>query len=233
MHRAYRHRVPALSLVGLSIALVLPALATFRIGFTDAAAAIALAVTPWLTILWIIGAEREPLSSIGLTVPRPRNIAMGVAGAAVNMSISVGATFLLAQIGIKDSQSVDMERLLKGSGLILILFVTNGALLSEVSFRAYAIERLESLTRGRERLTAVLQIAITTAIFVVGRGWAHGVVWLLDDIVFTAFYLKTRNTCVCVVATPYRICWHPRWSYSDSHSSRRRRSGPAPWTSNQ
>ena len=200
MCRADRYRVPALSLAGLSLALVLPALATFRIGFTDAAAAIALAVTPWLTILWVVGAEREPLSSIGITVPSPRNIAMGMAGAAVNMAISIGATFLLAQIGISESPSADMERLLKGSGFLLILFVTNGALLSEVSFRAYAIERLENLTRGRERLAVVLQITITTAVFVIGRGWAHGVVWFLDDIVFTAFYLKTRSTSVCVVA---------------------------------
>ncbi len=89
-----------------------------------------------------------------------------------------------------------MGRLLQGPGVILVLLVTNGALLTEISFRAYALERLAD-SAG---LAAFLQVAITTAIFVAGRGLAHGLVWLVDDLVFTLYYLRTRNTPVCIAA---------------------------------
>jgi hypothetical protein len=52
----------------------------------------------------------------------------------------------------------------------------------------------------RYTAAALVQIGITTAIFVAGRGWAHGMPWLVDDAVFTVFYLRTRNTSVCIVA---------------------------------
>ena len=196
-----RHRRGlALSLPGLMIALALPAFATFRIGFTDALAAVALAATPWLTILWVLVVERESLGSIGLARPRWLDGVVGLAGAGANAAISAGVTLLFAKLGIRETQSALMERLLDGPGLLLVALVTNGALLTEISFRAYTIERLSSLLGGNYRIAALAQVVVTTAIFLVGRGWVHGVVWLADDVVFTLFYLKTRNTLACIVA---------------------------------
>ena len=187
----------ALAAAGLAIALALPALATCRIGFTDGTAAVALALTPWLTLAWVVSVERRPLSSIGLRRPHWSLLPLGLVGIAVNVTITAVVTALCARAGLdEEAQSAFMGRLLQGPGLILVLLVTNGALLTEISFRAFALERLADSAK----LAAFLQVAITTAIFVAGRGWAHGLVWLVDDLVFTLYYLRTRNTPVCIAA---------------------------------
>jgi membrane protease YdiL (CAAX protease family) len=187
-------------MLGLIVALVLPALAATRLGFSDAAAAVALAITPYLTLVWVWLVERRPLASIGLTRPTWRLVPLGIAGVVVNLAITAAVTALTARIGLVETQSDLMERLLQGPGLILVFLTTNGALLTEISFRAYSTERLGELLGRRYLVAALVQIAITTVVFIAGRGWAHGVIWLVDDAVFTAFYLKTRNTAVCIAA---------------------------------
>lgn len=186
----------ARAIAGLAVALALPALATCRVGFTDTTAAVALALTPWLTLAWVITVERKPLSSIGLRRPRWTLLPVGLAGIAVNVSITAAVTALCARAGLHEAQSALMGRLLRGPGLILVILATNGALLTEISFRAFALERLAESAK----LAAFLQISITTGIFVAGRGWAHGLVWLVDDLAFTLYYLRTRNTSVCIAA---------------------------------
>ena len=186
-------------MVGLLIALGLPALATFRAGFDDTTAAIALAATPWLVLLWTRLVEGRPLSDLGLVRPRWRSVLIGLVGAGVNAAISAGITLWFARAGLAETQSPLMGRLLSGPGPLLVVMVTNGALLTEISFRAYAIERLRALLGGGWR-AGLAQVTITTAIFVIGRGWVHGAVWFVDDLVFTWFYLKTRDTVACVVA---------------------------------
>jgi len=186
----------AFAVSGLAIALALPALATCRVGFTDNTAAVALALTPWLTLMWVAGVERRSLSSIGLRRPHWSFLPLGLVGVAVNVTITAVVTALCARAGLLETQSALMGRLLQGPGLILVLLATNGALLTEISFRAFALERLADSAK----LAASLQVVITTAIFIAGRGWAHGLVWLVDDLVFTLYYLRTRNTPVCIAA---------------------------------
>ncbi len=186
----------ARALAGLALALALPALATCRVGFTDTMAAVALALTPWLTLAWVVGVEGQPLSSIGLRWPGWTLVPLGLTGITVNVTITVGVTALCARFGFHETQSALMGRLLQGPGMILVLLATNGALLTEISFRAFALEKLADTAK----LSIPLQILITTSIFIVGRGWTHGLVWLIDDLFFTLYYLRTRNTSVCIVA---------------------------------
>ena len=93
-----------------------------------------------------------------------------------------------------------MTRLLHGSGLLLVLLTTNGALLTEIAFRGYALERLAELTSRRLWLVTGIQVAFTTSLFVVSRGRGHGLIWLVNDLVFTAFYLWRRDLWVCILA---------------------------------
>jgi membrane protease YdiL (CAAX protease family) len=178
----------------------MPALAVLRLGCNDVTAALALAVTPYLTLAWVRLVERRSLASIGLTRPTWKLLPLGVAGVAVNLAITASVTAITARLGSVEAPSDLMNRLLHGPGLLLVLLTTNGAQLTEISFRAYATTRLGEVMGQRYSSAALVQIAITTAIFVAGRGWAHGMLWLVDDAVFTAFHLRTRNTPVCIVA---------------------------------
>ncbi len=186
--------------LGLLLALALPALAATRVGFSDVTAAVALAVTPYLTLAWVWLVERRSLESVGLTRPTWKVVPVGIAAVLVNLAITASVTALTARLGIVEIPSELMARLLRGSGLLLVFLTTNGALLTEISFRAYSIERLGELLGRRYTVAALVQIAITTVVFIASRGWAHGMIWLVDDVVFTTFYLRTRNTLVCIAA---------------------------------
>jgi len=186
--------------LGLLLALAMPALAATRLGFTDVSAAWVLAITPYLTLAWVWLVERRSPASIGLTRPTWKLVPLAIAGVLVNVAITATVTALTARLGIVETPSALMDRLLQGPGVILVLLTTNGALLTEISFRAYSTERLGELLGRRYKVAALVQITVTTAVFIAGRGFAHGMIWFVDDAVFTAYYLKSRNTPVCIAA---------------------------------
>ena len=190
---------------GLLLALGLPAagLIESRLQatlFAAEAAAAVLAATPWLVLAWVRLVERRPLASIGFR--RPAWSALGYAGSAVivNVAINAGIGTLNARSGLPETESALMTYLRQGAGWLLVLLATNGACLTEIAFRGYALERLLELTHGRVVWAAGIQIVLTMWLFVVSRGLGHGVVWLLDDVVFSAFYLWRRDLWVCLLA---------------------------------
>ena len=189
--------------VGLAIAFGIPALAlagTRRAsGPVPIAAAALLGLTPWVTLAWVKWGEQRTFASIGLSRPTRATLWFGVAGIAVNLAISGVAGHLNAWLGLREAQSALMGRLIQGSGPLLVLMVSNGALLTEISFRAYGLERLIEALGGRWAALAI-QLSLTTALFTLSRGLAHGLVWLVDDFAFSLFYLRRRDTTACVVA---------------------------------
>lgn len=167
-----------LSLLGLVIALGLPALAIVESHVTaDLSAlnaAIILAATPWLVLGWVVFAERRPLASIGLRRPDWSTLGLGLAGIAVNVAISVGVGAINSASGLREPDSSFMSQLVQRHGVILVFLVTGGAVLTEIAFRGYAIERIAEFAKGRLWVGAVVQIVITTFLFILSRGLAHG-----------------------------------------------------------
>jgi uncharacterized protein len=193
-----------LSILGVCITFGLPAAALLESHVRDdlslMQAALVLAATPWLIVIWVMFVERRPLSSIGLRWPDWSTVGYGIAGVVVNVAISVVVGALVKKLGIQDVDSGFPERLIReGYGWLLVLFVTGGAFMTEIAFRGYALERLTELTVGRRWIAAAIQITFTTALFLVSRP-AHTPVWLVDDIVFTTFFFWRRDTMSCLVA---------------------------------
>jgi len=192
------------SLAGLAIALGFPAFAIVgnrcTVSVPDFSEAIILTATPWLTLAWVVVGERRGLDSIGLHRLNRQSLGFGLAGIVVNVAISIGVGSLNTALGLYETQSPFMTQLLQGPGLVLVLIVTNGAALTEIAFRGYAIARLGELAHGRLWIGAVAQIVITTILFTLSRGLAHGLVWLLDDIIFSLFYIWRRDTVACLMA---------------------------------
>ena len=193
-----------LSVGGLFLALGLPAVALveshLQANLSEGMAAVVLAVTPWLLVAWVLVVERRPLVSIGLHRPGWSTLGYGGAGILVNLAISVGVGAFNAHRGLHEADSELMTHLRQGAGWLLVLLVTNGACLTEIAFRGYTLERLLALTGGRLAWAASLQILLTTGLFIVSRGLGHGIVWCVDDVVFTAFYLWRRDLWVCLLA---------------------------------
>ena len=103
-------------------------------------------------------------------------------------------------MGLHEPTSDLMTQLIQGHGIILVLLVTNGAFLTEIAFRGYAIERIGELANGRLWVGAAIQIVVTTCVFVISRGSAHGLIWLVDDLIFSLFYIWRRDLVVCLAA---------------------------------
>ncbi|MEO7149703.1 MAG: CPBP family glutamic-type intramembrane protease [Rhodanobacteraceae bacterium] len=192
-----------LSLLGLVIALGLPVLALIESHvWADLSARNAQSSLPlrhgWF---WAGSSLRsEDHWRAWATPAKLEHVGFGLAGIAVNIAISVGMASMNSVFGLRESDSGFMFQLVQGHGVILVLLITGGALLTEIAFRGYAIERIAELASGRLWVGAVVQMVITTFLFIVSRGLAHGLVWLVDDDVFCLFYVWRRDTVVCLVA---------------------------------
>ena len=193
-----------LTSLGLVIALGVPVIAIVDSKawsvIPPEAAAILLAAVPWLILGWVLFIEHRPLASIGLRPPVLSTLGFVLAGIAVNLGISLGVGSLNSVMGLHEATSDLMTQLVRGHGIILVLLVTNGAFLTEIAFRGYAIERIGEMANGRLWVGAAIQIVVTTCVFIIARGLAHGLVWLVDDLIFSLFYIWRRDTVVCVAA---------------------------------
>jgi hypothetical protein len=147
--------------LGLLLTLALPALAVMRLGFTDVTATVALAVTPYLTLAWVCFAERRSLATIGLTRTTWKLAPLGIAGALLNLAITASVTAISSRVGIAETQSDLMGRLLQGPGLLLVFLTTNGALLTEICFRAYATDFDSPSDETYRLIRAQLELAET------------------------------------------------------------------------
>ena len=78
--------------------------------------------------------------------------------------------------------------------------VTSGALLTEIASRGYALTRLRELLGGQAGMAVGMQVVLTTGLFILPRGWAHGIVWAVDDLVFSAFFVWRRDTWAYLIA---------------------------------
>jgi uncharacterized protein len=192
------------SVIGLCLAFGVPAVALIeshvREDLSAVQSAILLTTTPWLILIWVKFVERRPLSSIGFRRPRWSTLGWSILGIAVNVGISVGIGSLAMKLGVHEADSGFPDRLIQqGYGWLLVAIVTCGAAMTEIAFRGYALERLTELAAGRRWMAGAVQIALTTALFAVSRP-GHVPVWVIDDVVFTAFYFWRRDTTSCLVA---------------------------------
>ena len=189
-----------LTATGLFLAIGVPGLAISRAWsmpfLSDWNAAFMLTATPFLVLLWVLLIEHRPLSGIGIRRLTWRTIGFGVAGIVVNVAISA----LGRQLFGPETQSAAMTRLLSGPGWLVVVVVTSGALLTEIALRGYAIERISELAGRKPWFGAIVQMIVTTALFIQSRGFAHGMIWLMDDAVFSLFYIRQRDTGACLIA---------------------------------
>ena len=200
---------------GLLLAFGLPAVTLienhFRTDLSEAKAAAILAAIPWLVLAWVVLVEDQQLASIGLRWPTRSTLVFALAGVVVNVAISAVLGALNARLGLQEAQSDLMTCLLRGSGFLLVLLTTNGAVLTEIAFRGYAIECLESILGQRPWLAACTQITCTTVLLVVSRGVRHGLIWLADDLVLphsncgAMTYGSVSLPIACLTSPP------PRW----------------------
>jgi membrane protease YdiL (CAAX protease family) len=182
-----------------AVGLLNPSASSFERGFATVLAVRWLAVV--LLLLYVVGVEREPLSSIGIRVPQWRDVGLALLIGGVALCVGGGLYLLVHGPGF-DAGTVTGQ-IMNTLGLKARIHVAvNAAVVEELLFRGLLIERLIRLF-GRPWLAG----AISFVLFVGGHyltGSASLAQTLTVDVVgglaLVWLYLLRRNVLLCMMA---------------------------------
>ncbi len=154
-----------------------------------------------LLLLYVVGVDRESLSSIGILVPQRRDVGLALLIGGLTLCVGGGLYLLVHGPGI-DAGTVTGQ-IMSTLGLAGRIHVAvNAAVVEELLFRGLLIERLIRLF-GRPWLAGVISFVL----FVGGHyltGSASLAQTLTIDVVgglaFVWLYLQRRNVLLCMLA---------------------------------
>jgi membrane protease YdiL (CAAX protease family) len=192
-----KKQAPALSLLGLFLALVCPEIIVLALpmGGTNTNLMPGELLFWGLTVgllIYVVAVEKRPLSSIGLRMPTWRTLLWGVCGGIVLMlgiGLIYGVVFRLLHLTMNTHA---MTALLAHSFPARLLLVLRAAIFEEIAWRGYAIERLTELTGSRMAAAAVAWAAFTLA-HLSYWGMAQLLVAGFAGLLLTALYLWRRD----------------------------------------
>jgi uncharacterized protein len=149
-------------------------------------------------LFWIIRRkEKLGWDSVGLGRAKPGSTALWVLIAIVVSAVAITISFGIIHVlnlhfGSPDAQGLDTL-----PTWVLVLVIVRAGLAEEVFYRAYAIERLQSLTGNRWLAIGVPLVIF--AIFHYRQGAGGIVIALLTGAAMTLVYLRTRNLWVNII----------------------------------
>lgn len=164
-----RLRLIVLTVIGLVIGMLLPGLGLGRhlapgddLGSMLAREAVFWALAVAL-VAYVLVIERRPLASLGFRRPRLSTLVWGLGGGVVLTALYVAiAAVVLPALHLKGAAGA-MNGLLATPLWFRVLLVLRAAVTEEILYRAYPIERVEMLTRGRFLAGAVSVAGFTAA----------------------------------------------------------------------
>lgn len=157
-----------------------------------------------LMLLFIVAVERQPLSSVGIRMPKPRDVAFGLAAGLLALLVFVPIYLLWHGPGFDAStQTGEVVRSLGLAGRAQVAI--NAAVVEELFFRGVLIERLVRIVGRPWGLW--LAAAVSFVLFV-GLHYASGSASLAQTVAgdvpgglaLVALYLLRRNLPACVIA---------------------------------
>ncbi|MGA3045580.1 MAG: CPBP family intramembrane glutamic endopeptidase [Terracidiphilus sp.] len=189
-----------LATCGLAAVIVLPLLPVGRwIAPGDSLTALLIREMVWwiyaaALLLWLVLIERLPLSSIGFRWPTWKTLLFAVVGAVAMLII-----FALHMGVIVRVFRLDTARILEQQRMIFsrpywfrVLLVTRAAVVEEILFRGYMIEKVRQLTGSGVSAVAVSVLTFTWAHY---AGW--GLVQLIPacgaGVVLALLYVRRRD----------------------------------------
>jgi membrane protease YdiL (CAAX protease family) len=188
-------------LIGLFLALVVPILATQHFipegtDYTVAGAPIGREVFWWalgiVVVLYVLVIEREQISSIGFGKVTWRTLAFGILGGVVSF-VGIGVIFVVVfPLLHLHANNAALTKMFATPYWYRVVLVTRAAVVEEILFRGYAIERLSELT-GSRALAALIALAAFTYAHLGYWGWAQLLVAGFGGIVLTVLYLWRRD----------------------------------------
>jgi len=188
----------ATTLIGLAIAVVLPAIGPTRF-LPPVAGVDPLYVREWfwwallaVVLLYVLLVERRSLASIGLKRPGWRTVAFGALASGVAAGGMVAVfTFVFPALHLH-ANAEQMQKIVQTPFWYRFFLVTRAAVMEETLFRGYGIERLGELLGNRWVAGAATCVMFTFA-HLSGWGWAQLLIAGWGGIVLTLLYLWRRD----------------------------------------
>jgi uncharacterized protein len=186
---------------GLLLALALPFIPLGRwLAPGDAIPALLAREAVWwgyagIILAWLLLVEVRPLGSIGFRAPTWRTFAFALATAilltavmVVHFAVIVPALHLNGGVAIKVR-----EQIMHTPYWYRVLMVLRAAVVEEILFRAYLIEKVRQLT-GSWTAAATVSVIAFTAAHLSGSGMVHLIPVFCAAVIFALLYVWRRDT---------------------------------------
>ena len=195
------------ALCGLIVALILPQLPIGRsVAPGDSISALLIRELVWwlyaaAVLAWLVVGEGLPISSIGLRRPTWKGLLYGLAAAAALLIVFVIHSAVIVPLFHLNAGAADAERslILARPYWYRVLLVLRAAVVEEILFRGYIIEKVRYLTSS-----STLAIAVSVAAFTYAHLASWGLVHLIPvfggGVVFAVLYVWKRDLSSNMIA---------------------------------
>lgn len=152
-----------------------------------------------LLLVFVLAAERQPLSSVGVRAPRWKDLPLTVGVAVLAIVVGYGL-YLLVHGGAVDEGTQTGQILTSLSFGQLVHLVINAAVVEELFFRGFLIERTIALTR-RPLLAGVGSYLLFVGSHIPGSGLVTTLtITAVGSVALVGLYLLRRNVLLCIGA---------------------------------
>ena len=194
-----------LSVAGLVLAWGLPQLGlpSLLADGKSLAAALAREAVWWsigaFMLLWIVYAEKLPLSSIGIKRPSAGTFVWGFLFAILMIaSVMLCYAVLFPVFGLELNQQV-VASITRTPLRLQCAVMLRAGFVEEILYRGYAIERLQALT-GSKWLAGVVSAAVFILMHLAGWGGAQLIVVTFGAVLLTILYMWRRDLPCAMLA---------------------------------
>jgi uncharacterized protein len=152
-------------------------------------------------LLWLHFAEKLPLSSIGLRRPTWKALLFGVLGGLALMLVFAIHFGVIVPLFHLNTNTAGAERavILARPFRYRFLMVLRAAVVEEILFRGYIIEKVRQLT-GSTALAVLVSVADFTYAHLSGWGFMHLIPVFGSAVIFALLYVWKRNLPANMVA---------------------------------
>jgi membrane protease YdiL (CAAX protease family) len=149
-------------------------------------------------LLYVLFAEKRPLSSVGYRRPRMRDIGIAIAAGTLILT-GVAFIFFVILPALHLDESPQVGKLLTLPLWWRLILVVRGVVAEELFYRGYAIERLQEISRSRA-VAGIFSCAVFTCAHIGTWGGGHLLIAGFAGIILTGLYLWRRNLWVNMIA---------------------------------
>jgi membrane protease YdiL (CAAX protease family) len=193
-------RAISLAAFGLTSAIILPLLPVGRwIAPGDSISALLSREAVWwiyaaAVLIWLRFAERLPMRSIGFRRPGWKTLLFAVLGAAAALLVfAIHFAVLVRVFHLDMSAALEQQRLILSRPYwFRVLMVLRAAVVEEILFRGYIIEKVRQLT-GSVVLALALSVLTFTGAHFAGWGLVHLIPVFGTAVVFALLYVWRRD----------------------------------------